>query len=153
MINKSSSCITIKMLLKVNFQSKLLWRSEKYMWTKSSNAFHWNGLNLFQPFPHTHNSFMKIPWDFARHRAVIWILIKKNVFQLESQLIWPSWRMFTTVNLRKNELFDYIRKIFSKKFENSPKTEPWIIYGIQGVNVSYVRWPTDIFLSLHCCNS
>lgn len=58
--------------------------------------------------------------------------------QLESQLIWPSWRTFTTANLRTNELLDYIRKIFSKKFENSPKSEPWTIYGIQGLDVTYV---------------
>lgn len=57
----------------------------------------------------------------------------------DSQLIWSSWRKFSTVNLKSNELSDYIRKIFSKKFENSPKNEPWIIYGIQGVDTSYVR--------------
>lgn len=56
----------------------------------------------------------------------------------DSQLIWPSWRKFSTVNLQSNELSDYIRKIFSKKFENSPKNDPWIIYGIQGVDTSYV---------------
>lgn len=31
-----------------------------------------------------------------------------------------------------------MRQIFSKKFENSPLLEPWIIYGIQGVDTSYV---------------
>lgn len=60
------------------------------------------------------------------------------VYPSDSQLIWPSWRKFSTVNLQSNELNEYVRKIFSQKFENSPKNEPWVIDGIQGVDVSYV---------------
>lgn len=56
----------------------------------------------------------------------------------ETDLIWPSWRKFSTLNLQSNEVVEYIRKIFSKKFENSPNDVPWIIHGIQGISSSYV---------------
>lgn len=57
---------------------------------------------------------------------------------LDSQLIWSPWKKYSTVNLQSNELSDYIRKIFTRKFDNNPKNEPWIVYGIQGVDISYV---------------
>lgn len=56
----------------------------------------------------------------------------------DSQLIWPPWRKFSTVDLQNNELLEYVRKIFSQKFYNSPKNDAWIINGIQGVHISYV---------------
>lgn len=107
---------------------------------KALCAFHLNGLKLNRPFP-SNQQFHKYSVRFRLwlHWHLTFVVYAFQLqFQLESQLIWPSWRMFTTANLRKNQLFEYIRKIFSKKFEHSPKAEPWIMYGIQGVDVSYV---------------
>lgn len=98
-------------------------------WEKLFNRFHTN--TLVSP------NFYEIALDVTNYFLS---------FNVDSQLIWPPWQTFTTVNLRKNELLDYIRKIFSKKFQNCPKHDsPWIIYGIQGVDVSYVSWSHMIF--------
>lgn len=74
---------------------------------------------------------------YSNSVALLFLLLNFFLF-LESQLVWPTWRKFSTVNLQSNQIYEYIRKIFSKKFENSPKNEPWIIYGIQGIDGSYV---------------
>lgn len=56
----------------------------------------------------------------------------------DNELLWPSWRKFNTIHLNTYELKNYMRKIFSKKIENSPQNVSWVFVGIQGVDASYV---------------
>lgn len=55
-----------------------------------------------------------------------------------NDLLWPSWRKFNTVHLKSTELKNYMRKVFTKKIENSLANESWVFFGIQGVDASYV---------------
>lgn len=59
-------------------------------------------------------------------------------FVPDSDLVWPSWRKFNTIHLKSTELKNYMQTIFSKEFENSPQNASWVLFGIQGVDASYV---------------
>lgn len=131
-------------------QSETIWTATSMEYRKSLHEFHLNGLKFIQPFPHKRFNQISTRLRSMLHTELFSSHLLFLPMHSDSQLIWPSWQTFTTVNLRKSELLDYIRKIFSKKFQNSPKYDsPWIIYGIQGVDVSYVSWQKMHFFIIY----
>lgn len=57
----------------------------------------------------------------------------------ESQMVWQSWRRFSTLTLRQEDIKEYMRKAFTKKYEGSSDEIGWSFIGGQGVESSYVR--------------
>lgn len=59
---------------------------------------------------------------------------------IETDFIWPSWKRFSTKDLETTEMREYMRKVFTKKYEGSPyELIGWSFFGTQGVESSYVR--------------
>lgn len=52
----------------------------------------------------------------------------------DSKLVWPSWKRYSTIHVKHNDLRDYMKKMFSRKYEDAG----WTFVGVQGVDISYV---------------
>lgn len=58
----------------------------------------------------------------------------------ETDIIWPCWKRFSTKDLKSTEIREYMRKVFTKKYDGSPHDLiGWSFFGTQGVESSYVR--------------
>lgn len=57
----------------------------------------------------------------------------------ESDLVWQPWKKHSSKTLKPNEIAEYMRNLFSKKLESSPKSIGWAFYGTSGVESAYVR--------------
>lgn len=60
-------------------------------------------------------------------------------FHTETDIVWPCWKRFSTKDLEATEIREYMRKVFTKKYNGSPdELIGWSFFGTQGVESSYV---------------
>ncbi len=62
------------------------------------------------------------------------------LFKLETDIVWPSWTRYSTKDLETTEMQEYMRKVFTKKYRESPDDlVGWSFFGRQGIESSYVK--------------
>lgn len=54
------------------------------------------------------------------------------------QLVWPTWRHFSTINVRPDDIHEYMRKAFTKKYEGAADDYEWTFFAVLGLENSYV---------------
>ncbi|KAG4079735.1 hypothetical protein HA402_014866 [Bradysia odoriphaga] len=72
-------------------------------------------------------------------RGRLLIIYNQPDMEKETNIIWPSWKRFSTKDLRTTEMKEYMRKVFSMKYNGSASDHiGWSFFGRQGVESSYI---------------
>lgn len=121
-------------------------------WTKAHKRYRIHSAQLPEPLEIAQKATIQVfnlthRWHLPHFSALLqkslsntFGFYSNSYLTVDNDLLWPSWRKFNTIHLKSSELKNYMRKIFTKKIENSPQNVSWVFFGIQGVDASYVSY-------------
>ncbi|KAJ6642033.1 hypothetical protein Bhyg_06979 [Pseudolycoriella hygida] len=88
---------------------------------------------------HSSNSYDLTINQMKTNGRLLLITYNEPEMEKETDIIWPCWKRFSTKDLKQTEIREYMRKVFSRKYEGSPDEQiGWSFFGRQSVESSYM---------------